>query len=74
MQRHIDNHVMHKHLGKHAIHLVFMVTMLVAFRAIDFQMSMVTFMVLVLGSIGMLEAGLWVIHRREAAVAEVKVN
>lgn len=69
MQRQIDNHVMHKHLGKHAIHLVFMVTMLVAFRAVDFQVSMVAFMVLVLGSIAMLEAGLWVIHRRET-VAE----
>ncbi len=65
MQRHIDNHVMHKHLGKHAIHLAFMVTMLVAFQAVDFQMSTVTFMALMLGSITMLEAGLWVIHRRE---------
>ena len=65
MQRHIDNHDMHKHIGKHLIHLVFMVTMLVAFRALDIQMSMVTFMALVLGSIAMLEAGLWVIHRRE---------
>ena len=69
MQRHIDNHVMHKHLGKHLIHLVFMVTMLVAFRATDVQMSMVTFMALILGSIAMLEAGLWVIHRCETAAS-----
>lgn len=65
MQRHIDNHAMHKHLGKHLIHLVFMVTMLVAFRALDMQVSMITFMALVLGSIAILEGGLWVIHRRE---------
>lgn len=69
MQRHIDDQVMHKHIGKHLIHLVFMVTMLVAFKAMDFEVSMVTFMALILGSIALLEAGLWVIHRREA-VAE----
>ena len=69
MQRHIDNHFLHKHLGKHLIHLVFMVTMLVAFRATDVQMSMVAFMPLILGSITMLEAGLWVIHRRETATS-----
>lgn len=66
MQRHIDNHVMHKHLGKHLIHLVFMVTMLLAFRALDFQVGMVTFMALVFGSIAMLEAGLWTIQRRDS--------
>lgn len=68
MQRHIDNKVMHKHIGKHLIHLAFMVGMLIAFRAVDFQVSMVTFMVLVLGSIAMLEGGLWFIHRKDAAV------
>ena len=61
MQRHIDDQVMHKHIGKHLIHLVF--------KAMDFEVSMVTFMALILGSIALLEAGLWVIHRREA-VAE----
>ncbi len=68
MKRHIDNHVMHNHIGKHLIHLVFMVAMLAVFRFSDIQMSMVAFMVLILGSIAMLEAGLWVIHRREAAI------
>ena len=68
MQRHIDNQVMHSHIGKHLIHLVFMVAMLIAFRAVDFQVSTVTFMALVLGSIAMLEAGLWFIHREHAVV------
>lgn len=68
MQRNIDNKVLLNHMGKHAIHLVFMLTMLVAFRVTDVPVSMITFMVLVLGSIAMLEAGLWVIHRRDKAV------
>ncbi|HET8931659.1 MAG TPA: hypothetical protein VFN21_13445 [Acidimicrobiales bacterium] len=68
MQRTIDNKVLLDHMGKHAIHLVFMVTMLVAFRVADVPVSMITFMVLVLGSIAMLEAGLWVIHRRDRTV------
>lgn len=67
MSRHIDNQRVHRHLGKHVIHLVFMVAMFAAFRAAEFPVSTVTFMVLVLGSLAMLEAGLWVIHRREPA-------
>jgi hypothetical protein len=68
VKRDFDTKVLLDHMGKHAIHVVFMVTMLVAFRVADVPMSMITFMLLIIGSITMLEAGLWFLHRRDATV------
>lgn len=70
MAKHVENQRLFQHVGKHLIHMVFMVGMLVAFKTLEVDVSMVTFMALVIGSIAMLEVGLRVIHRGEVAVVD----
>lgn len=70
MATHVENHRFNQHLGKHLIHMVFMVGMLVAFKTLEVDVSMFTFMTLVVGSLAMIEVGLRVIHRGEVAPAE----
>lgn len=57
---------MDAHLKKHLIHAAFLLAMVAAVRTSGLAMSAIGVVAVVVLSIGVLEAGLWIIHRRHA--------
>jgi hypothetical protein len=57
---------MQNHLRKHLIHGLFLVAIAVAVQASGLAISALGVVVAVVVSLVLLEAGLWVIHRRHA--------
>jgi hypothetical protein len=59
------------HLGKHAVHVVLVVSALVTLRLADIELGTVALVALLAACLVAFEGGLWLIHRRDTARADV---
>ncbi len=63
---------MAQHFGKHAVHIALVVSALVTLRLADVSLGPVALVALLAACLVAFEGGLWLIHRREAARADVQ--
>ncbi len=61
---------MDAHLRKHLIHGLFLLAFALAVRTAGIDLGAIAVVGIVVLTLGLLEAGLWLIHRREAARVE----
>lgn len=58
-----------KHLSRHLVHVVLVVTALLMFRVADVELSVPALAALMVACIAAFEGGMWIIHRRDASRA-----